>query len=56
MQGISNDKIVSSITVQNLKDFNSQNVATKAKKVEHLAFMMLAIQNLLDGWCYSRIT
>ena len=34
LQLISNDKTVNSYTIQDLKDFNSQSVATQAKKME----------------------
>ena len=35
MQNISNDKTVRSDTVKDLKDFNSQSLATQAKKKEN---------------------
>ena len=36
MQTISNEKIVRSETIQDLKDFNSQSLTRQAKKEEHL--------------------
>ena len=36
MQSISNEKTVRSDTVQDLKDFNFQSLATEAKKGEQL--------------------
>ena len=44
MQVISNDKTVSSDTVKDLKEFNSQPLATRAKKREQLVTMMPAIE------------
>ena len=48
MQVISNDKIVRSNTVQDLKDFNSQSLATQAEKGEQLVSMMSAIKKAFD--------
>ena len=44
MQIISNDKTVRSNTVNDLKDFNNQSLATLAKKGEQLIRMMPAIK------------
>ena len=44
MQIISDDKIVRSDTVQDLKDFNSQSLATQVEKGEKLFSMMPAIK------------
>ena len=44
MQIISNDKTVRSDTVQDLKEFNYQSLATQAKKGEQLVSMMPAIK------------
>ena len=44
MQVISNDKTVRNDTVQDLKEFNSQSLATQAKKGEQLVSIMLAIK------------
>ena len=43
MQIISNDEIVRSNTVRDLKEFNSQSLATQAQKGEQLVFLMPAI-------------
>ena len=48
IQFISNDKTVRSNTVQDLKDFNPQFLATQAKKGEQLVSMMLAIKKAFD--------
>ena len=45
MQIISNDQTVRSITVQGLKDFNSQSLATQVEKGEQLVAVMPAIKN-----------
>ena len=42
MQIISNDQTVRSNTVQDLKELNSQSLATQVKKGERLVFMMPA--------------
>ena len=47
MQFISNEKVVRSITIQDLKDFNSQSLTTQAKKRKQLVSMMPANKNLL---------
>ena len=44
IQIISNDQTVRSTTVQCLKNFNSQSLSTRAKKVEQLFSMMTAIK------------
>ena len=44
MQIIANDKTVRSDTVQALKEFNNQYLATQAKKGEQLVSMMTAIK------------
>ena len=43
MQIISNDKTVRNDTIQDLKDFNSQSLSTRAAKGERLVSMMPAI-------------
>ena len=48
MQIISNGKFVRSNTVQDLKDFNSQFLATQAKKGEQVVSMMFAIKKAFD--------
>ena len=45
MQILSNDKTVRSDIVQDLKDLNSQSLATQAKKGEQLISLMPAIKN-----------
>ena len=47
MQIISNDETVRNKTVNDLKGFNNQSVATPAKKGEQLVSMMPAIKRLL---------
>ena len=47
MQSISNDQTVRNDTVQELKDFNSQSLATQAKIGEQLVSMMPAIKKKL---------
>ena len=44
MQIISNDKTVRSDSVKDLKEFNSQSLATQAKKGEKILCMILAIR------------
>ena len=44
VQVISNDKTVRNDTIQDLKEFNSQSLATQAKKGEQLVCMMPAIR------------
>ena len=48
MQIISSDKTVRNDTVQDLKEFNSQSLATQAKKGEQLVSMMPAIEKAFD--------
>ena len=48
MQIISNDKTVRNNTVQDLKHFNSQFLATQAKKGEQIFSMMRAIKKAFD--------
>ena len=48
MQIICNDKTVRSDTVQDLKDFNSQSLSTRAKKGKQLVSMMPAIKKPFD--------
>ena len=48
MQLISNDKIVRTNTVNDLKEFNNQSIATQAKKGEQLVSMMPAIKKAFD--------
>ena len=45
---IFNDKTVKSITVQELKEFNSQSLSTQAKKGERLVSVLLAIKKAFD--------
>ena len=45
---ISNDKTVRSDTVQDLKEFNSQTLSTRAKKGEQLVSTMPAIRKAFD--------
>ena len=44
MQIISTDKTVRNDTIEDLKDFNSQSLSTRAKKGEQLVSMMPAIK------------
>ena len=60
IQRIANDKTVRSVTVQDIKDFNNQSLATQAQKGEQLVSMMPAIKktfNLLgdDIQCARRL-
>ena len=48
MQSISNDKIVRSDTIQDLKEFNSQSFSTQAKKEEQLFSLMPAIKKAFN--------
>ena len=48
MQIISNDQTVKNDTIQGLKDFNSQSLATQVKKGEELVSMMPAIKKVSD--------
>ena len=48
LQFISNERTVRSNTVQDLKDVNSQSVATQAKKGEQLVSVMPAIRKALS--------
>ena len=48
MQFISNDKNVRSNTVPDLKDLNSQSLATQDKKGEQLVSMMPALKKAFD--------
>ena len=48
MQIISSDKTVRKDTVQDLKEFNSQSLATQAKKGEQLVSMNLAIKKAFN--------
>ena len=48
MQIISSDKTVRIDTVKDLKEFNSQSLATQAKKGEQLVSMMPAIKEAFD--------
>ena len=50
-QTIFNDKNVRSNTVHDLKDFNSQSLATQTKKAEHLVSLMPAIKKAFDLMC-----
>ena len=48
MQITSNDKTVRNDTVQDLKEFNSQSLSTRAKKGEQLVRMMPAIEKAFN--------
>ena len=48
MQISSNDKAVTNDTIQDLKEFNSQSLATQAKKREQLLSMMPAIKKAFN--------
>ena len=48
MQFFSNDKTVRSNTVNGVKEFNNQSLATQAKKCEQLVSMMPAIKKAFD--------
>ena len=48
MQIISNNKTVRSDTVNDLKEFNNQSLATQAKKGEQLVSMMPAIKKAFN--------
>ena len=48
IQIIANDKTVRNDTVQDLKEFNSQSLATQAKKGEQLVSMMPAIKKAFN--------
>ena len=48
MQIISSDKTVRNDTVQDLKEFNSQSLATQAKKGEQVVSMMPAIRKAFN--------
>ena len=48
MKIISNDKTVRSDTVQDLEEFNSQSLSTRAKKKGRLVSMMPAIKKAFD--------
>ena len=53
MQLISTDKTVRIYTIEDLKEFNSQSLATQAKKGEQLVSMMPAVKkdfNLLGDY------
>ena len=49
MQLSSNDKSVRDDTIQDLKDFNSQSLSTKAAKGEQLVSMMPAIEKAFNS-------
>ena len=48
MQFISNDKTVRNDTIQDLKEFNSESLSTRAKKGEQLVSMLTAIKKAFD--------
>ena len=48
MQIISNDKTVRNDTIQDLKEFNSQSLSSRAKKGEQLTSMLPAIKKAFD--------
>ena len=50
MQIVSTDKTVRSTTVNDLKDFNNQSLATQVKKGEQLVSVMPAIKYILICW------
>ena len=56
MQVNSNGKTVRSDTIEVLKDFNTQSLATQAEKGEHLVSMMPAIKKTLIYWALIRLT
>ena len=47
-QFISKDQTVEGKTVQDVKDFNSQSLATQAEKVDQLIFLMQAVKKDFD--------
>ena len=47
-QKTSNDQTVKNNTVQDLKDFNTQSLATRAKKEEQLVSLMHASKKVYD--------
>ena len=48
MQIIANDKTVRSDTIEDLEEFNSQSLSTRAKKGEQLVSMMPAIKKVFN--------
>ena len=48
MQIISNSKTVRNDTIQDIKEFNSQSLSTRAKKGEQLVSVMPAIKKAFD--------
>ena len=48
MQIISTDKTVRNDTIEDIREFNSQSLATQAKKGEQLVSMMPAIKKAFD--------
>ena len=48
MQLISNDKTVRNDTIEDLKEFNSQSLSTRAKKGKQLVSMMPAIKKAFN--------
>ena len=48
MQIFSNDKTVRNDTRQDLKEFNSKSLSTRARKGEHLVSMIPAIKKALN--------
>ena len=48
MQLISSDQTVRDNTIEDLKDFNSQSLSTRAKKGEQLVSMMTAIKKAFN--------
>ena len=51
MQSISNDKTVKNDIIEDLKDFNSQSLSTRAKKGEQKVSMMLGIKKAFNLLC-----
>ena len=48
MQTISSDQTVRNNAIQDLKEFNSQSISTRAKKGEQLVSMMPSIKKVFD--------
>ena len=48
MQFISNDKTVRNDTIQDLKEFNSQSLSTRAVKREQLVSMVPAVRKVFN--------
>ena len=48
MQIISKDRTVGNITMNVIKEFNNQSLATQVKKAEQLVSMMAALKKVFD--------